>query len=192
MNKRRSGILLHISSLPGGDGIGTMGKEAFGFVDFLCETQQSVWQILPLGQTGFGNSPYSSFSAFGGNILFIDLQKLSEQFYCEFEPIEFEDPKHVDYEKVKAYKMPILNQAAENFLNNTTVDKTDYLQFNQQNEYWLNDFAFFMALKDFYENKPLLEFDEDIRLRKPEAMLKYQTNLGKEIETIKILQYFFF
>jgi 4-alpha-glucanotransferase len=77
MGERKSGVLLHLTSLPGDEGVGTMGKEAYRFVDFLVETKQKIWQILPLGQVGYGNSPYQCYSAFAGNILLIDLEKLA-------------------------------------------------------------------------------------------------------------------
>jgi hypothetical protein len=151
MKKRASGILLHISSLPGDYGIGDLGKEAYNFVDFLAKAKQTYWQVLPLGVTGFGDSPYQCFSAFAGNPYFIDLNDLIQLGYLtESRVREFElsrDPDRVDYELLYKNKIQILRMAYE-------VAKTDIWDelelFYNKNRHWLRDFLLFMSIKTEY------------------------------------------
>jgi 4-alpha-glucanotransferase len=186
ITERKSGILLHITSLPGKYGIGTLGDEAYKFIDFLHETKQTYWQILPLGHTGYGNSPYASYSAFAGNPLLINLEYLNVSI-----DIELDDNPSINYDRLISEKLPVLMQAAESFLNYGET-KINFETFKTNHEFWLDDYAFFMALKDFYEQKPLWEFDEDLKLRKPEALDSYRNKLFTEIEKYKVIQFFFF
>ena len=146
--KRSSGILLHISSLPGDYGIGDFGKEAHNFIDFLAKAKQAYWQILPLGVTGFGDSPYQCFSAFAGNPYFINLDELMQLGYLTEEQIrEFElgeDPGRVDYELLYKNKMKLLRIAYKT----AKEDVWDELErFYKKNYSWLRDFALFMSIK---------------------------------------------
>ena len=192
MKIRRSGILLHISSLPGKYGIGSLGKSAYNFVDFLKTTHQTLWQILPLGYTGYGNSPYSSFSAFAGNPLLTDLGLLSEKLNLKLsKPPKFDNRK-IDYEEVKKYKFPFLKTAAEKFLRDSSYDKTEYLKFLKQNEFWIDDFALFTAIKENNNNLALCKLQDKIRFRDKEYLQKEKNRLGTETEINKIIQYFFF
>ncbi len=187
---RASGILMPIFSLASPYGIGTFGKAAYEFVDFLKEAGQSYWQILPLGPTGFGDSPYQSFSSFAGNPYFIDLDTLKEWGYLhsgEYEHIDYGTPNFVDYGKLYNNRLPILNLAASRFLENTT---NDYSGFCSANEFWLEDFALFMALKNdgiYLNNMP-----KSLLVRKKDALLEAKEKYSKEIEIIKAIQYFFF
>ncbi len=184
---RNSGILLHISSLPGKEAIGTLGNEAYEFVDFLAKTKQSVWQILPLGHTGFGNSPYSSFSAFAGNPFLISLEKLG--FDIKSLKLKFTSNK-VDFEYVKHYKMSALIKLAKEFIN-TEITK-DFMNFEHENNYWLHDYALFISIKQFYRCKSFSEFDRNIVIRENETIKNLEEKFNKEILINKVIQYFFF
>lgn len=191
MDKRKSGILLHISSLPGKYGIGDFGKPAYQFVDFLKNTGQKLWQILPLGQTGYGNSPYSSFSAFAGNILFIDIESLPGFDKNLTRDVNFSND-FVEYEKVKNFKIPIIKNLSESFLSNKSIDKSEYNKFKRKNKFWLDDYAFFISLKENYKQKALNTFAKALILRKPYYLKKYYKKLKKNIEVQKVIQFFFF
>jgi len=187
MQERKSGILLHITSLPGKYGIGTFGEEAYKFVNFLSETNQTYWQILPLGHTGFGNSPYSSYSAFAGNPLLINLEALP--FYENNLKQVFSDK--VDFEKVKREKLPFLYEIAEKYLK-SDIDKTGYEKFKKVHKFWLFDYAFFIALKDLHNEEPMNTFHKELRFRKDATLKIYQKNLKNKIEQNQVIQYFFF
>jgi len=187
MKNRKSGILLHITSLPGKYGVGTLGEEAYKFIDFLSETMQTYWQILPLGHTGFGNSPYSSYSAFAGNPLLIDLETLP--FFENSLNDVFDE--EVDFEKVKETKLPLLYEIAEKFLN-SDIDKSSYEKFIEEQAFWLFDYAFFISLKDLHKQKALSEFPKKIRTRDDASLKMYKENLKDKIEQNHVIQYFFF
>lgn len=187
MNNRKSGILLHITSLPGKYGIGTLGEEAYRFVDFLVETKQTFWQILPLGHTGYGNSPYSSFSAFAGNPLLIDLYALPVKCLKQKEV----KPGNIDFNYLKETKTGLLKKLASNFLNSNT-DKTPYENFKNENKYWLFDYAFFISLKNIHNEKPFWEFSEKVKFKEEETLIDYKNRLNREIEIYEAIQFFFF
>lgn len=155
---RKCGILLHPTSLPGRYGIGDLGKSAYHFADYLEKAGQSLWQILPLGHTGFGDSPYQSFSAFAGNPLIISPDLLAEDGYLSKKDISnvpnFSDVK-VDYGAVQTYKEGLLKKA---FLNLKKSDK-DYKSFCRKNSFWLNDYALFMSLKNYFIQKRKFEYE---------------------------------
>ncbi len=193
LQRRRSGILMPIFSLPSPYGIGTLGKEAYAFVDFLKKSGQSYWQILPLGPTTFGDSPYQSYSTFAGNPYFIDLELLCKEQYLKKEDCEFEDfgsdPEDIDYRKLYRNRLKLMRKALPVFLERTPED---YAAFCKKNAFWLEDYALFMALK--YENKGA-SFDlweADIRLRKRSAVKAAKLRLAEEISLWKMQQYFFF
>ncbi len=187
---RKAGILMHISSLPTDYGIGTVGKEAFEFVDFLKRTHQSCWQVLPLTPTEFGNSPYQSPSVFAGNPLLIDLLTLKNDGLLQegdFDGIFFgSDAEKVDFEAVKAYKFDILEKAFSRF--SVTLD---YNSFASENAFWLDSYALYMAIKESTD-KPWYEWEDDIKNRTPEAISKYTTNLWQRISFYKFQQYIFY
>lgn len=196
MNKERSsGILLHITSLPGKYGIGTMGEEAYRFIDFLIESQQKVWQILPLGHTGFGDSPYQCFSAFAGNPLIIDLERLVWEGYLHQHDLpETTGFSHdeAEFAKVNEYLYPLLSKAYTQFKTRFGVDKYKYEAFCRQNKYWLEDYAIFMALKKHFNNKSWNNWTSEIKLRKPEALEKYKIELKDQIGFYKFIQFVFY
>ncbi len=188
-NNRKSGILLHITSLPGKYGIGTLGKEAFDFIDFLNDSEQKIWQILPIGPTGYGNSPYQTYSAFAGNPLLISLEKLmKEGLIDKINSNENFNPQKVEFNKVIPFKEKILFQAFENF----DLKNKNFIQFCNNEKYWLDDYSLFMALKKYFENKPWTEWDKDIRNRKKESILTYEKNLFASINFYKFTQYVFY
>jgi len=192
---RKQGILLPISSIPSEYGIGTFGKESYEFVDFLKKAGQKLWQILPLGPTGYGDSPYQSFSTFAGNPYYIDLIKLTEEGYLtreECDSFDFGNNEHyVDYEKVYNARFTVLRMAWERAKLLGVEKSGDYLEFVQKSSGWLEDYALYMAIKKAFGGSSFLEWEEDIRLRKPEALERYREELSEEICFYKFQQYLF-
>ncbi|MGT2728838.1 4-alpha-glucanotransferase [Streptococcus phocae subsp. salmonis] len=195
MTKRASGILMHISSLPGQFGIGTFGKEAFEFIDFLKETKQTYWQILPLTTTSFGDSPYQSFSAIAGNTHFIDFEALVKAGYLatsDYEGVSFgATPESVDYAQLFKARRPILEKAVSAFLS-TPQGQKELVTFEAEAT-WVNDFAEFMAIKEHFNNKALQEWDDAAIIKREEvALANYRQKLAKTINYHKVCQYFFY
>ena len=189
---RASGILLPVSSIPSAYGIGSFSKEAYEFVDFLEKAGQSYWQILPLGPTGYGDSPYQSFSTFAGNPYYIDFEELIEEGLLTKEQCEECDwggsEAYVDYEKIYKSRFRVLKEA---FDNSRLGDNEDFQAFVAENAFWLSDYSLYMAVKDSYKGKSWSEWDGDIRLRKPEAIEKYAEKLKEEILFYEFQQYLF-
>ena len=190
---RGSGIIMHIASLPGKYGIGTFGKEAYDFGDFMKKAGQKYWQILPLGPTSFGDSPYQSFSAFAGNPNFIDLDILRKDGLLkleDYDSINFgKNSEDIDYGLIFKEKLKILRKAYDNF-NLKKIE--DLKEFQEKEAYWLDDYSLYMALKNHFDLKSWQTWDEDIRLRKKEAMSRYEVELKEEISYWKFLQYEFY
>lgn len=192
--ERSAGVLLHPTSLPGKYGIGSLGKSALEFVDFLVASGQKLWQMFPLGPTGYGNSPYQCFSAFAGNPLLIDLDDLVERGLLEdsdLAGIPNLPAERVDYPRVIAYKIPLLQKAAFALARSADVKKLPR-KFSDDNSGWLDDYALFMALKEKFGGGGWSGWDSDIRQREPEAIAKYRDLLSGEIEMHKALQFLFF
>ena len=177
---RESGILMHITSLPGPYGVGTMGKSAYSFVDFLKKAGQSYWQILPLTPTSYGDSPYQSCSTFAGNHYLIDLDMLVEEGLLkeeELTAIEWCDRENkVNYGTLYHNRLKVLRLAYGRFESNE-----EFLRFCRENDSWLSDFALFMALKDANGGKSWYQWDEAIKVRKPDAMRQARLKWWKEI-----------
>ena len=191
---RQQGILMPISSMPSAYGIGTLGKESYRFVDFLAQAGQSLWQILPLGPTGYGDSPYQSFSTFAGNPYFIDLDILVEDGLlteAECARCDFGSDRHsIDYEKLYLQRFPLLRIAFDRGF--AKIKKTaDYAAFAEQNEDWLENYALYMAIKDDHNGSCYAEWENDIRLRRKTALAKYRRKLKKEIQFYQFQQYLF-
>lgn len=187
---RSSGVLMHITSLPGSYGIGTMGREAFAFVDFLKEAGQSCWQLLPLNPTGYGDSPYQSCSAYAGNHYLIDLDLLVEEGLLEAEELEAvkwcrRDTK-VDFGRIYKHRLPILRKAYSRFAGSEAFDS-----FCADNDGWLADFALFMALKDHHGGKPWYQWEEGVKFRKPAALEASRNALADEIRFYSFIQFLF-
>ncbi len=181
-----------VSSLPSRFGIGGFSKEAYDFVDFLAASGQSLWQILPLGPTGYGDSPYQSFSTFAGSPYYISLDALIEEGLLteeECSSVDFgNDTKRVDYEKIYYTRFELLRKAFERA---NRSDDADYSAFVKENELWLKDYAMYMAVKDSLGGVSWIEWDEEIRLRKPKAMKKYEKELADDIAFYSYQQYLF-
>ena len=194
-NVRKQGILLPISSIPSAYGIGTFGKESYRFVDFLEKSGNHLWQILPLGPTGYGDSPYQSFSTFAGNPYYIDMELLIEDGYLTKEicdSYDFGDNEHyVDYEKIYLSRFKVLKIAFDNAREQGLTETGDYQKFLTENAYWLDDYALYMAVKNAFGGVCFMEWDEDIRLRKAAALRKYRKKLAEEIAFYCFQQYLF-
>ena len=189
---RSAGILLAVSSLPSPYGIGTLGKCAFEFIDQLKAAGQSYWQVLPVGPTSFGDSPYQSFSAFAGNPYFIDLDLLVEDELLTREEIlgyEWgEDPTCVDYAIMYHNRFPLLHKAYERSAHENTIE---FHKFQKKNSYWLEDYSLYMALKFYFNGKEWLQWEENIRYRQKDAVRRYQELLHEEIGFWKFLSVLF-
>ncbi len=192
--QRSSGILMHISSLPSPYGIGSLGKAAFAFVDFLKQAGQRYWQVLPLGPTGYGDSPYQSFSSHAGNPYFIDLDDLIERGVLRREQVDAlpfgEDASAVDFGAIFAHRRAVLREA---FCLGHEREAEAIRAFYEENEHWLRDYALFMALKSHFGGRPWVEWeDRAIRMREPEALRYYEDLLWEEVRMHVFLQYLFF
>jgi len=187
--KRECGILLSITSLPSDYGIGTLGKEAFHFVDFLKNSHQNYWQILPLCPIGKGNSPYSSEGSFAGEILLIDIEELILCGLLKNEDINgVSFPKNTDYDAVRKFKLPLLKKAAENF----NTENVDFRHFKRENAFWLDDFCLFSAIKEFKNTAEFYNWDDGLKYRSTEEIENFKTALYKEISFFEITQYLFY
>lgn len=196
MLTRSSGVLMHITSLPNAFGIGSFGQSAYDFVDFLVETKQTYWQILPLTTTSYGDSPYQSFSAIAGNTHLIDFDLLTQMGLlkeADYASVNFgDDPTNVDYERIFYARRPILETAVKNFLANQAF-QVDFQNFEKNNRLWLDDFAEFMAIKEHFGNQALQKWDDKRAVaRDPSALEKYRSMLAEQIQYFKVTQYFFF
>lgn len=192
--KRSSGILLPVSALPSPYGIGTFGKAAYQFIDFLAASGQTWWQILPLGTTGYGNSPYQSFSAFAGNPYFIDLDFLIEAGLLEKAEVQItaacEDPRRIDYGNLYTWRMSVLKKAAERGLK---LHETNYAKFKKENDFWLKDFSLYMALKQKFNMQSWQQWpDAKLRAFDQKAINKARSQFEDQIEILNFIQYIFF
>lgn len=188
---RTSGILLPVSSLPGPYGIGSLGMGAYEFVDFLHDAKQHYWQILPIGPTGYGDSPYQSFSAFAANPYLIDLDQLCEQNLLTKQEIEDAEQEHaparVDYAYLFNSRLQLLKKAVERF--QTAQDS--YADYLAANAFWLPDYALFMALKEENAQTAFSQWPKPLRMREPEAMQQARSRCAEQIRYWQVLQYWF-
>jgi len=191
MLQRSSGILVHPTSFPSPYGIGDLGAGAHAFIDFLKAANQKLWQVLPLGPTGYGDSPYQSFSSFAGNHYLISPEALVTQGWLTASDLEGADfnPRAVDYGPVIEYKMGLLKKAFKQFkANATTANKSRLTKFCKRHSAWLDDYALFMALKDYHGGAPWTEWPKELAERDTKAIAAIKTKLAEEIEFTKFLQ----
>ena len=190
---RGSGIIMHIVSLPGKYGVGTFGKEAYDFGDFLKKAGQRYWQILPLGPTSFGDSPYQSFSAFAGNPNFIDFDILRKDGLLkeeDYNSINFRgDSEDIDYGLIFKEKLKVLRKAYDNYKLNSIEELKE---FQEKEAYWIDDYSLYMAVKSYFGLKSWQTWDDDIKLRKEDAISRYSEELKNEINYWSFLQYEFY
>lgn len=190
---RRSGILMPVFSLPSQYGIGCFSKEAYQFVDFLKEAGQTYWQILPLGPTGYGDSPYQAFSTFAGNPYFIDLNDLAERGYIDKEELETYDfggnEEYIDYEKLYTSRFQVLRKA---YANSHIADDCKFKAFCDKNDYWLTDYALYMAIKGTMDNQSYDRWPDELRTRKQNALKAFADKNTDEILFYKFQQYMFY
>jgi 4-alpha-glucanotransferase len=202
--KRSSGILMHPTSFPGTPGIGTIGAHAYRFVDWLEDAGQTLWQILPLGPTGYGDSPYASFSTFAGNPLLIDLDTLRDDGLLgdadTIPPPYITSRGPIDFGSVVWWKIPLLKKAATAFLSRAT--SADFMTFQDDQSIWLDDYALFMSIKEAYDKKAADEklsgklwnnyWPKELATRVPQALNEWKKTHANEIDQHKAIQFFFF
>lgn len=188
---RAAGVLLPVSSLPSKYGIGNFGQAAREWVDFLVQAEQRYWQVLPLGPTSFGDSPYASYSAFAGNPLFIDLGELVEQGLLKKGRCKRafwgEDAALVDYDAVRAGREKLLRRAFENFTDEKALGR-----FRRENAFWVEDYALYMALKSRFDGAPWTQWPQELRLRQPQALKRWAQLCQQDVAYHVFTQYWFF
>ena len=193
--KRSSGILLHPTSLPGPHGIGSLGAEAYAFINFLAETGQTIWQILPLGPTGYGDSPYSAFSAFAGNPLLICPERLVE--VGDLDPQDIAGVHMPEGEAnfgfVHGFKGRLLNKAAHRFLREGSEERRlAFGEFQARQADWLDDYVLFRALRQHFGDSSWSRWPAEIRSRQEQALRRWREELSDQIVTAKYIQFIFF
>jgi 4-alpha-glucanotransferase len=193
--QRSSGILMHPTSLPSRGGIGDLGPAAYEFVNWLASAQQTLWQILPFGPVGYGNSPYSCTSAFAGNVLMISLERLVERGYLDASRLSDlpEANSAADFESVRAQKLPLLREAARNFLQGAyPLARQRYDAFCSENKEWLEDYALFSVLREHFGDHPWNSWPAEIVRRTPAALEQLHSDLKDQLELERFLQFAFF
>jgi 4-alpha-glucanotransferase len=193
---RSSGILLHPTSLPSRFGIGELGLEAYRFIDFLVESSQQLWQILPLGPTGYGNSPYACFSALAGNPLLISLEQLQEQGLLteeDFAELPEFPVDQVDFDQVIKTKIPLLQKACENFrTKGSPIQQKEFIAFCESKTHWLDDYALFMSIREAHNGASWHNWERNISKSHPEVLEEWRQRLESQVYFHKFLQFEFF
>src|SRR5271170_3204193 len=192
--ERSSGLLLHISSLPSYGGIGAFGPAAYAFADFLAEGKQRLWQVLPLSPTGYGNSPYAALSAFAGNPLLISLEYLSDWGWIDGERIANLPGRSGDvrWEEVVSRKIPLIEEAARNFLHNHSADNWKRFEaYCRMNGTWLESFAFYSVLRQRFKGASWYTWPAELARRDPGALDRVRREHGEELAVQQIIQFAF-
>jgi 4-alpha-glucanotransferase len=186
---------MHPTSLPSLGGIGDFGPAAYAFVDWLAAARQKLWQVLPLGPLGYGNSPYSCTSAFAGNVLMISLERLADRGLVDREKVAAlpNGEARVDFDCVRARKLPLLRQAAKNFLRSASGNVAQrYENFCRENHWWLEDYVLYSALRERFADQPWNSWTQEIVHRRPEGIAKLSKQLHEQLEVERFLQFAFF
>jgi 4-alpha-glucanotransferase len=196
IQQRRSGILLHPTSLPGAYGVGDLGPELYRFIDYLNRWGQTLWQILPLGHTGYGNSPYQCFSAFAGNPLLISPQMLVKMKLLtedDITPPKFKDQTRIEYNSVLTYKQKLVEHVFRAFTqSNDPKIESEFNYFEKTHSYWLNDYAVFMSIKKANNMKSWIEWNSLFKTRDPTTIAKWTKTKKEELKLYKFSQFLFF
>ena len=197
--ERSAGVLLHPTSLPGKFGIGDLGAEAYRFVDFLVAGKQKLWQVLPLGPTGYGDSPYQCFSAFAGNPFIVSPEELHKEGFlttADLNNVPLSNPQSIDFGSVITYKNSILKKAFQTYKNKPKTIAEDFEKsfekFCKENKEWLNDYALFMSCKQHHGGIVWKDWEKAISHRHPKAIKDWTKKLEGDIEFQKFIQYLFF
>ena len=191
--ERSAGILLHPTSLPSPCGIGDLGPEAYAFVDFLAEAGLGLWQILPLSPPGMGNSPYSAISAFAGNPLLVSLERLADRGWLSKDKLpRLKCNDRINFEEVKAAKLPVLRQAAQRFLEDSNGDRQRFEAFKRENNWWLEDFVLFEIMREVHGNKMWSAWPTELVRREPEGLRKFGLEYQRQLEVERVVQFAFF
>ncbi len=192
--ERSAGILLHPTSLPSRGGIGDLGPQAYAFADFLARSRQSLWQVLPFSPPGLGNSPYSAISAFAGNPLLVSLERLAERGWLGPDHLKNQPPSHtrIDFEEVKAFKLPLLQQAAQHFLEAGNGDHGRFTQFKKEHAWWLEDFVLFDVMRQMHAGTTWSSWPQELACRQPDGLHKFGVEYQKELEVERAIQFAFF
>ncbi|MHB8301471.1 MAG: 4-alpha-glucanotransferase [Acidobacteriaceae bacterium] len=194
LTERASGVLLHVSSLPSRGGIGDLGSAAYAFADFLAAARQQYWQVLPLGPTGYGNSPYSALSAFAGNPLFISLEILAGQGWLDPTGLDAlpGSAGPADFERAVQTKVPLLHQAAERFAARAQGElRTRFEQFCAENALWLEAYASFSVLRTMYQGASWSAWPKEYLLREPAPMERFRAEHAQARTEQMVIQFFF-
>jgi len=193
---RASGVLLHLTSLPGPHGSGDLGPDAFHFIDWLHAAGQTLWQFLPLAPTGIGHSPYMGASAFAGNVLLIDLSELQRRGWLqpeEIAPADAMHPTQVQFDRVTAFRLDRLQRAAQRFAaGGSAQDRAEFDAFCHSQSFWLPDFALFMALSEHFAHRPWNAWDPPLARREPSALQQARAQLAERIAFWEFTQWCFF
>jgi 4-alpha-glucanotransferase len=194
LSQRSAGILLHPTSLPSLGGIGDLGPEAYAFADFLESSGLSLWQVLPLSPPGLGNSPYSAISAFAGNPLLISLERLVDRGWLDKAKLKNPPPARtpIHFDEVKAYKMPLLQQAAQNFLDRGNGDLNRFTAFKREHAHWLEDFVLFDVMRQVHEGATWSSWPKELARREAEGLHKFGLQYQRELEVERAIQFAFF
>ena len=195
LSQRSSGVLMHPTSLPSRGGIGDFGPAAYRFVDWLAAAKQTLWQVLPLGPVGFGDSPYSCTSAFAGNVLMVSLERLADRGLIDRDRVGHlpDGDRPVDFGSVREHKLPLLREAARTFLKAAgQTGRARYEKFCQDTEPWLEDYVLYSVLREHFEGKPWSDWPHAVVCREPDTIAALREELHERIDEERFLQFAFF